>query len=90
MNDRLKDGLAQLYGPLGRSHDHLREKLIAALPPAVPGLRPNYWRRARYRQSQYRTELLSINLPFKLIRLSQLAVIQTSNAAIPALTNSLQ
>ena len=31
MNDRLKDSLAQLYGPLGQAHDRLREKMMAAL-----------------------------------------------------------
>jgi hypothetical protein len=39
MADRLEDQIRQLYEPLGRRHDALREDLLAALPqPAAGGL----------------------------------------------------
>ncbi len=51
MRDRLKDGVAQLYGPLGQGHNRLREEMMATLPDAVPKQRPVYWRRKQPRMT---------------------------------------
>ncbi len=44
MKDRLRDIVARQYGPLGRHHTQLQEKLMASIPHAVPERQRRRWR----------------------------------------------